>query len=354
MSEIRTKYERLVEKGKTDTAATIERMAWENDHRVDRMVKPESILLVANDTGIHAELKGVGDLKFTRHSLAQVYGQTGVPSRFADQLRDLKMYDLLNDNLNRLARRKLEQGIMVRAVDDTIRGWLSPSYRRIDSFPVIEAFYEEAKKRGMTPLGGRVTDYRNQLKMFHPEIYEVAPEEFVCFGLCLVTGDYGEQAFQIQMLICRIHCANMAMGYDFLRKVHLGSRFSFDNSDTITLSQQTLDLDLKTLASSIKDITGQFGDYVTVTKRKIEEAVADVNYNPETFYRWLKDKGVRKGIVEQVRTLNEMNVGVEVLPQIPSRWRLSNTLSFIAHGSEVENPDEAIDLENLAMQAITN
>jgi len=66
------------------------------------------------------------------------------------------------------------------------------------------------------------TDYRYQVSMIQPRIWgKPVARRVCCLGTSLVTGDYGNQSLEIDLLMLRIVCLNLAIGHDLFRKIHL-------------------------------------------------------------------------------------------------------------------------------------
>jgi hypothetical protein len=63
----------------------------------------------------------------------------------------------------------------------------------------------------------------------------------------------------------------------------------------------------------------------------------------------LTRKGVRKEVVEKVKTMYEQTLPVEAVPQEPGAWRFANVLSLLAHGAK---GDAAKDLQEAAFEVV--
>lgn len=346
------KLQKMIDAGRANLDKALKDIMVENEKREDLLVRPSAIdFSVENGAVVPTILlpeKGTRErFNLTQHSLGQVYERAGIPQRFGESLIALDEAPLLEENFRRLAQKKMADGVLVRHIDDQIKGWLSPSYKRMDSGPVIESFVKNAVDRGFVPFRGRNTDFRYQIQFVVPEVVTVTPNEYTVFGLSLVTGDYGSQALEVNMLIVRLLCTNLHEGYDMFRRVHLGSRFAMGSEESIRLSKGTLELDTRTVASAIGDVTAQFGDHVKALEEKIRKAAETQVENPQPLYEMLRSKGLKKDIVDSVKAVYESDLGVEVLPQEKSRWRFVNSLSYVSQGRKKE--DEKIDLERLAM-----
>ncbi len=92
-----------------------------------------------------------------------------------------------------------------------VRGFLSDSYRRIDSHPVVEAFATAVQEKGALPHEGCVTDTKIAIQLIMPEFYEQVPGEVVAFGLSQENSDFGNGALTLRAYLLRIWCTNVAI-----------------------------------------------------------------------------------------------------------------------------------------------
>ena len=222
--------------------------------------------------------------------------RAGIPAQFAQKLIDLEENELLSRNLKRLTDRMEDGGILLRRVGTTIKGWLSPAYKRMDAAPIMEAFIKRNLEKGFVPYRGMNTAYRYQIAMIQPRIWEPVQGEFVIFGTSLVTGDYGNQSLEIDLLMLRIVCLNLAIGYDMFRRIHLGSRFQMGEGDEIIpISQKTINLDTDTISSAITDVVDASENHIKLLEHKIQEANEKEIRDPKVDLRHFEKEGNSKG-----------------------------------------------------------
>jgi len=344
----------IIEKGKASLQKTLEEIQHEFSIREDMAVRPTAIDFLVQDNKIRPVIRDEA-YDLTDHSQSQMLNRAGIPASFAQRLIDLEENELLSRNLKRLTDRMEEDGILLRRVGTAIKGWLSPAYKRMDAAPIMEAFLKRTMEKGFVPYRGMNTQYRYQISMIQPRIWEPVPGEFVIFGTSLVTGDYGNQSLEIDLLMLRIVCLNLAIGYDMFRKIHLGSRFQMGEGDEILLipmSQKTIKLDTDTISSAITDVVDASENHIKLLEHKIEEANTKEIKDPKSIYDTLRKRGIRKDIVEQVKTAYDLPQEVEILPKGNNLWRLSNAISLVAKG--VERLDDKVDLEEEAMNLLMN
>jgi hypothetical protein len=221
----------------------------------------------------------------------------------------------------------------------------------MDAAPIMEAFLKRSLENGFVPYRGMNTAYRYQIAMIQPRIWEPVQGEFVIFGTSLITGDYGNQSLEIDLLMLRIVCLNLAIGRDMFRRIHLGSRFQMGEGDEIVpISQKTIKLDIETISSAVADVVDASQDHIRLLEHKIQQANEKEIGDPKSIYDTLRKRGIRKEIVEQVKTAFDLPQEVEILPKGNNLWRFSNAISLVANG--VERPDEKVDLEKEAMNLL--
>ena len=340
----------IIQKGKTSLHKTLEEIQHEFAIREDMAVRPTAIDFLVQDHKIQPVIRDEA-YDLTDHSQGQMLNRAGIPGQFAQKLIDLEENELLSRNLKRLTDRMEDGGILLRRVGTTIKGWLSPAYKRMDAAPIMEAFIKRNLEKGFVPYRGMNTAYRYQVSMIQPRIWEPVPGEFVIFGISLVTGDYGNQSLEIDLLMLRIVCLNLAIGYDMFRRIHLGSRFQMGEGDEIIpISQKTIKLDTDTISSAITDVVDASETHIKLLENKIQEASEKEIRDPKSIYDTLRKRGIRKEIVEQVKTAYDLPQEVEILPRGNNLWRLSNAISLVAKG--VEKTDDKLDLEKEAMNLL--
>ena len=344
------KLKDIIEKGKASLHKTLEEIQHEFSIREDMAVRPTAIDFLVQDHRIQPVIRDEA-YDLTDHSQGQMLNRAGIPAQFAQKLMDLEENELLSRNLKRLTDRMEEGGILLRRVGTTIKGWLSPAYKRMDAAPIMEAFLKRSLENGFVPYRGMNTDYRYQVSMIQPRIWEPVPGEFVVFGTSLVTGDYGNQSLEIDLLMLRIVCLNLAIGHDLFRKIHLGSRFQMGEGDEIVpISQKTINLDTDTISSAVTTLWTQARTTSNSLSTRFSKQMRKRSKTRKSIYDSLRKRGLRKETVDQIKTAYDLPQEVEILPKGNNLWRLSNAISLVANG--VERADEKVDLEKEAMNLL--
>lgn len=344
------KLDGIIAAGKDKAARGLTALAEEWGLRQDFLVKPGAVEIDVSSGDIRPRFER-RTLDVTPHSRTQLLERSGIPLAFADRLIGLKQQDLLRHNMEWLLPKVSGDAMLMRVVKGTAKGVLSASYKRIDASPMFEGFVQTATRLGLVPYNGMVTDSRALLSFIQPEIREIAPGEFVVFGMELRTSDYGNGALQAALFILRLICSNGQTGMDLFRKVHLGRRFGSDDMGSgpvVELSSRTLALDAAAVRSALQDTVGHADKHFNALEEAIKPRVnAEVNLS--TALATLGKKGLRKDVLEKVKTMYEAELPVEAVPAGNTAWRLSNVLSLIANSAK---GDEATDLRDAAFTVL--
>lgn len=302
--------------------------------------------------GIEARVDGLV-LTPTDHALAQIAERAGVPGPY---LRDLVGIQTAKTPAEALAaqtwKRELaakiltehyahaRSRVLVRSVDGELRGWLSDSYRRIDSRPLVEALIQEAQAVGAIPYDGSATETRVAIKVILPRVIEVMPGEYMVLGAEWSNSDYGNGIHGVRTFGLRVVCLNGMTTENLLKQVHLGRKLSED----VAMSARTLELDTQTNVSALRDVVrAAFGPARVETLGDEIRAAAAREYTGSQLAARLKNfpKSTVKAAVDAYRSEDVTN-----LPPGENAWRASNAVSWIARHEE--DAERRLDLERAA------
>jgi hypothetical protein len=229
---------------------------------------------------------------------------------------------------------------LVRSVGNSLRGWLSDSYRRLDSRPLLEAMVTEADKHGALPYDGHATETRVAIKMILPRVVEPIPGEYMIVGAEWSNSDYGNGTHGVRVFAVRVVCLNGMTNENLLKQVHLGKRLG----DDTMLSDRTLRLDTATSASALRDVVrGAFGPARTENLMKQITTAAAAPFASAQIRAALKSlpKTTTKAVIDAFESGDVIN-----LPAGENAWRASNAISWIARHEE--DAERRLDLERLA------
>jgi hypothetical protein len=350
-ASVKSKLQEIIDKGKENVEKAVLDIQKEFEILKDLIVRPAALNYKVDNKGLVIKVVDE-EVVPTPFAKSQLLTKLKFPAGYMDTLSELGEYDLIQENLHKLTSKLAVKGLLLRKVGTTVKGVLSPSYRRMDASPIIEAFISQALSFGFVPYEGKNTDYRYSIRFLLPKIFNPTGNEYVTYGACLSTSDYGASALKLELMILRIVCENGAVGMDVFKHIHIGRRFDeWDGQDSIELSGHTYKLDTQTIASAVKDAMKALPESFHVLNTRISEA-SNKELSTEQAMSILKTKNLGKEVLAEAKTLYEMPDSVQVLPAGRTAWRLSNVLSLMAQGQKMKSEDQRIDMQGLAMDVL--
>lgn len=344
------KLEEYIGRGRKRVGVAVERIQREVPR--DLQVRANTLKFMPGPLGTGI-LLGVGAERFGlhRHAMGQLVdvARPKVPIRFARELESTEWgLKLLCENLSQtVGHLSGDEQVVVRTVDGVARGIVSPSFRREDGGPALEALLTVAKEAGAVIADGYAGDIALNLKMMLAKPVEIFPGEWAVVGLDYSTGDFGGKARQLAGWILRLLCLNGAVTVGSFRRVHIGARSNL--AEGVNFSEKTRDLDSRATASAIRDI-GRALIGPEAVQAMIEKARAAnaAQIDPQKVVEGLKGlvtKDEQKAIIDKFNSPD-----VVELPPGNTAWRWSNAISWLAR--ETEDEDRKQELERLAGEAI--
>jgi len=88
-----------------------------------------------------------------------------------------------------------------------------------------------------------------------------------------------------------------------------------EGDEIIPISQKTIKLDTDTISSAITDVVDASENHIKLLEHKIQEANDKEISDPKSIYDTLRKRGIRKEIVEQIKTSYDLPQEVEILPK---------------------------------------
>lgn len=347
----RAKLEATIANGRAHAMAVIAKV--ESEVPEDRIVRGPALNFEDTAQGLVVTVPGIANalqpVPMTVHNnaLQQLTerGPAAMPMKYVRELQETHWgRELLADSLSRIYANSDER-YLARSYGGQLRGFLSSSYRRLDSRPLLDSFAQAVAKVGAIPVEGYVTDTRVTLKALMPQVYEPVPGEVVALGLAWGNSDYGNGAHSLRIFMLRLWCTNYAIGDESLRQIHLGASLGED----MNYSDRTYRLDTARSASMIRDTVdmtlGPDGVYRAL------EAVKQANedkVDPKQVGAYLK-KRLGAGMATQVADAFS-SADVEMMPPGQTRWRLSNAISWVA--GQTADTESKLDLMRAAGEVL--
>lgn len=339
--EAKEKLERLVARGIANTAPVVERIM--SQVPSDSLVRGDALDFTVNAAGV-AMSAGEQEWHLHDNAVGQLCGRIGLPVAYArslagDEAKEWQLA-LLRHNLREHTHNS-EQRYLVRAVRQQARAVLSDRFRRLDSRPLLDAFIGALTEVGAVPHEGLGTELSASVRAIIPKVHEPVPGEYMVFGLDWVNSDFGARAYSISFYCLRLRCLNSWVGGSQLKQVHLGGRLP----EHIEFSDTTYDHDQKTMTEATKDVVrGALG------AKSINAQLDLVRRAHETEVDWASAwRRVSRELTKaEQQSIKEAFDGPDVvnLPPGKTNWRLSNSVSWLAHS--VEDQERRQELQRLA------
>lgn len=279
------------------------------------------------------------------NAFGQLAQHAGVPGDYVrkmvsapDPWRKTLICDVLNEHF---AHTDEDKRLLMRTVEQEVRGAMSDRYKILDSAPIVAAFKESVTALDAIPSGGYVSDVRIGLRALHPKTLVLKSGQVLCLGIQLRHSEFGRGTLSVSVFVFRPECLNTAVLKNALNLRHLGRKMA----DNMALSQRTINLNTAAAASEVVDIVEQAlaPQCRDTIKDQLDRADSkEVEFLP---YRERIEKALGKGLCAKVKEAFE-GEDVVNLPERQTLWRLSNAVSWVAH--EIGDADRSADLERLA------
>jgi hypothetical protein len=333
-----TKLNRLIEDGRQNAGQVIEHVM---THQPQDYIVRANALEFNGNGGLHVAVNN-SEFGVHRFALGQIAENVSMPVKFLDSLTATEWgRALVAHNLSEIFKHRDAKRHLVRTLNNEVRGFLSDSYRRLDSRPLIEAFVTGVQRLGALPYKGIVTDTRVAIQAILPDVFDEIPGEVIAFVLSLENSDFGNGALSLRVGALRILCDNLAVFDENMRQIHLGRRLD----ESIAFSQKTYLLDTRTTVSALEDIIGvQLNRERLKRRMELLAVTAQKVVDPQAAMKMLKESlgvGQAQAVIDAYKSAD-----IEVLPAGNDAWRLSNAISWIA-GKETDG-EKRLDLMKLA------
>ncbi len=351
----RVKMEEIIHRGHESAKATIE--AVRDKVVTDQIVRATAIELRTKAIGWDLALRGPGTvIELHAHAFGQLVENAGVPKKFCNDIGGLVEVDgndppvrwgkeLIAHNVNTILGHRGNQRNLIRSENAKAMGFLSDSYRRLDSRPLLDAFIGASQKLGLLPIQGIHSDTKCRVRAVMPHVFEPVDNEVMIFGLEWGNSDYGDAGHVLNLWCMRVWCTNLAVTDKCLRQIHIGKRLA----DDIVYSDRTYKLDTMASVSALRDAVHDAisPKRVNGTLAAIKAASADEIKSANVVEAILKKHlALSKSDVEKCKTMFD-GPDVVNLPPGNNLWRLSNAVSWLAQGQNVA-ADRKIELQNIA------
>lgn len=192
-----------------------------------------------------------------KHALLQYATKVGIPTAYiASLLTAGDPHKMLAANiLNEHAKFNPHARLLIRSINNNIKGILSDRYKRLDSVMILNSFGESAVKRGAVVVDGFYSETKVFLEMILPKpiIIDTPKNGLVslAFGARISTSDYGDGKLELRSFMLNGVCLNGMVRESVMDKIHLGKQID----SSMLLSNKTYQLESQAASSAVNDFT---------------------------------------------------------------------------------------------------
>jgi len=282
-------------------------------------------------------------------SAGQVASYSDIPKQYFDRIRGQSpelLSNMVNHGLNVQANTSNREGRMLRTLDGKVRGFLSPSYRILDSYDLMEATLPTLMEHNFNVVSSEITDKRLYLKAVTSRIQgEVAVNDVLQYGIVISTSDVGGGALKVEPFFLRLACSNGLISESKFKAAHLG-RNKFEDTIHEIMSDKTKRLNDAAFFATVRDyllstmnkenFERELDKMRNAAQRKIQnfdlEQVIDLTANEVG----IKSEAAKKGILAALASGNE-GAGL-------TQWGLANSFTAYAKSDDIDY-ETATELE---------
>jgi len=284
--------------------------------------------------------------KMSSHSGYQAAGRFGLPPSWAKQVIaegfDYQR-DALSYAMNEYVRNydNHDNRFLLRNVDGVNRGFLSTSYKRLNTRDIFLMFLMVAQQNNLPIVGAYEGTSRDYLEVIDPNlIYLETPNNGIVAyanGMQLKNSDFGDGRLELRSFKKNAVCLNGLIGQSFIKEVHLGARLAQE----FVYSLETINKDTEVRALMVRDAMNYiFSD----RNREFEEAqileASDQKIELKHEIERLPKLGLGKLEAKAVETVLLNRNEDDGVYGNPSRWMLSQAVSAVARSSNEERMRE--------------
>lgn len=279
------------------------------------------------------------DYQINQHAIRQVADKLKIPGAYltsmlyGDEWQQTLAYNILNTHNGWTDRNK----VLVRAVGNEVRAFLTDQYRRLNSQLIIDNHIEEIFANGAVLSDGYIDATKVMIESILPYPIELHTELngviLLAFGTRYSTSDYGDGASDLRSFVMQGVCLNGLVRESVLRTIHLGSKLP----DNLALSQKTYELDSATTASAIRDLTKNLFSSDVIKNRMLEvKAATDVRVDSTNVLKGLYNASkLLKGESEEIGKMLMQNNPDDGLQGESTLWKVTQGITAFANRESV-------------------
>lgn len=285
------------------------------------------------------------------HAVRQVADKLKIPATYltsllmGDEWQRTLGYQIMNTHNGWTDRNK----VLVRAVGNEVRAFLSDQYRRLDSETIFGTHIDEVFQNGGQLSDGWMDDTRIMVESMFPQPIEVQTElnglVYLAFGTRLTSSDYGDGALELRSFVMQGVCLNGMVRESVMRSIHLGAKLP----SNMGLSEATYLLDSQTTASAIRDLTKNLYGHDVIKNRMLEvRAASSLTVDPAKELKNMASlQKLLKGEADEIGQILMRNTPEDGLQGESTIWKLSQGITAYANKAEVSDR-RRMELQELA------
>lgn len=331
---LQNKLEHYLNDKQLHNFSTIEKIDYDSNNLADYVVplgKNSPLDFDAN--GQMYLVNGEQRFSLHKHGLRQLSTKLEIPYKYAEYLASSEWGRQLLKEAFQQHRNNISRGrILIRSIDNEVRGVLSDKYRRLNSLEIYRDFMEGSRSQGAEVIDSLYTDTKTYIKTVIPKVFEIPTENngtiFTVFGARISNSDFGDGAFSLRQFQLHVVCMNGMVGEKLLHQIHLGKRLP----DNVHFSDKTYRLDTQAMASAVKDIMKDiYGpEKIKNMAQKLVNASNEI-IDMDTQMKRLPSMGMIKSEVEEVGAKLMNSNEEDGLIGKPTRWKLSQAITSVAN-----------------------
>ena len=237
-----------------------------------------------------------------------------------------------------------DKRLLIRSVNDEVRGILSNQYERYSTIAIVKHVLDTLKNN--TYVSNVSYDGLSiSIELVSRKIIPIQLKneiQFVIFGVQLRNSSFGTSALDIRSFILQIVCSNGLTGIRNLREIHKGRKIV---SDTFVLSNDTLLAGAEYKKGIITD-TLQYvfsGQNVTNNILALEQA-GNKEIDLDIAVKNLSKRKVQQKEIDDIRAILLNNNIDDGIPQEPTVYKLGQAISRVANDRPTTRRMELLDI----------
>jgi hypothetical protein len=289
--------------------------------------------------------------RINRNSAQQMGAKLGLPSGWiadglnGQQYQQQAVSFALNKYMENYSGR--DNRFLFRNVDGVVRGFLSTSYKRLNTREIFMKFIETAEELGLPLVGALEGTARDYLEVIDPHLMEIRTPnngvELYARGFMLKNGDFGGAKLEGRSYWLKAVCLNGAVGQTYLKEVHLGSRLAQE----FMFSLETVSKDTEVRALMIRDsMRFAFSEQNRVFEEAQIVEASDKTIDLKQKIEHLPKLGVNKTEKLAIEELLMKRDDEDGITGRPSMLMLSNAVS--AYANRIDSGERKRELQQIA------